>query len=155
MNCTEARTGLLEAERSTLEAQDGSPLAHHIAGCPECKARAQAILQGESLLATHLGQGVVLPDLDGIIDAAQVADDGLPLHSRWRQRVSWKRGAALLPLAAAAVLVTVFLRQVPSLPGPEYTPQALSPGLGVEVPEGQSVAVLATTNPDITVLWHF
>jgi hypothetical protein len=58
-------------------------------------------------------------------------------------------------MAAAAALAALFLGTEPQLPGEPYRPPPETPGLGLEVPEGQNVAVLATNDPDITVLWFF
>ena len=62
--------------------------------------------------------------------------------------------AALIPLAAAAVAV-LFLAREPDLPGTEFSPSGSFSGLEVEAPEGQSVAILRTNNPDISVVWIF
>jgi hypothetical protein len=155
MNCSEARSGLLEADLATLEGRDGSPLGTHIAECSGCRARAQAILEGESLLASKLGQEIELPDLDGIISAAEAEESVESLPSRWRGWASRKRVAALLPMAAAAAMVALFLGRAPTLPGPEYILDPPGDGMAVEVPLGQSVAVMETNNPEITVLWLF
>jgi hypothetical protein len=157
MNCNDAHARLLEADPATLEGQDGSPLATHLHSCAACRARAQAILRGESLLARELARDVPVPDLEAILTKAEEENEvpTLPFFTRRVRMAPWSRAGALVPLAAAAVMAALMLGRTPSLPGPEFTPEPIPPGLEVEIPEGQDVAVLATSNPDITVLWHF
>lgn len=156
MNCTEARLVLLEADRTTLEGEGEGPLAHHLAGCADCRARAEAILQGETLLAAGLREALPMPDLDRIIDLArEETPEVIPLAARFRRWATKGPGAALIPMAAAAALAALFLGRPPSLPGPEFIPEPEQAGLAVEAPEGQSVAVLETSNPDIKVVWLF
>ena len=107
-------------------------------------------------MATGLIQEVVLPDLDRIIHEAMDGEERvIPLTGRLRPWVFRGPGLALLPLAAAAAMATLFLGRAPSLPGPEFIPPPPQAGLEVEAPEGRSVAVLETSNPDIKVLWLF
>lgn len=157
MTCAEALEALLEADLTTLEGTGDEPLARHILGCPSCANRARAILQGEASLARALdAQGHKL-DLDKILDAAGARTLGKipPRPIRWRSRTLSNRGLTLLPLAAAAAVAALVLAREPSLPGPVYSPPPVVPGLEVEAPEGESVAVLETNNPEITVLWLF
>ena len=156
MKCTEARLALLEADPATLEGRTQEPLARHILSCADCRARAEAILQGECLLASGLSEEMPLPDPDRIIAMAQGGDPVvIPFTKRFRRGAWGGAGAALIPLAAAATLAALFLGRTPSLPGPEFIPRPVQAGLEVEAPAGRSVAVLETSNPDITVLWLF
>ena len=157
MTCAEAHEALLDADLTTLKGTGDEPLAHHIRACTSCAMRARIILQGEESLAKVLtteGYGL---DLDKILDASGLAPSGVlpPLPTRWRARALAGHGLRLLPVAAAAALAALFLVRGPSLPGPAYSPPASPPGLDVQTPEGSSVAVLETNNPNITVLWLF
>jgi len=157
MTCADALEALLEADLTTLEGTGGEPLARHILGCPSCAKRARAILQGEASLARALDAHGHTLDFDQILDAADARTRGtiLPLPIRWRSWALSSRGLTLLPLAAAAAVAALVLAREPSLPGPVYSPPSVVPGLEVEAPEGASVAVLETNNPEITVLWLF
>jgi hypothetical protein len=61
----------------------------------------------------------------------------------------------VLPLAAAAALAAILLLREPSLPGPLYSPPERAAAFEAEVPPDQNVAILATSDPNITVLWLF
>jgi len=94
---------------------------------------------------------VPLPGLDALIDQALSRS---PKRRTLRLRPK-PLGLNLLPLAAVAAIVGLFLGTDPQLPGDPYNPSTEAPGLGLEVPQGQNVAVLATHDPNITVLWFF
>lgn len=157
MTCADAIEALLEADLTTLEGNGDEPLARHILACPSCAKRAKAILQGEASLARALEVEGPKLDPERILDAAEARTQGRlrPLPTRWRSRALSRQGLALLPLAAAAAVATLLLARGPSLPGPTYSPPSVAPGLEVEAPQGGSVVVLETTNPEITVLWLF
>jgi hypothetical protein len=91
------------------------------------------------------------PELDALLDQA-LGSDATPRILKVRPR---RFGLALLPIAAAAAMVALFWGSEPQLPGDPYVPPDRTPGLGLEVSEGQTVAVLATNDPEITVLWFF
>jgi hypothetical protein len=112
---------------------------------------AQTILDGEKALAQGLAEEVMAPDLDALITQA-LGSNARPRTLRFPAR---RFGLTLLPVAAAAAMVALFLGSEPQLPGDPYLPAETAPGLGLEVPEGQNVAVLGTNDPDITVLWLF
>ena len=54
MTCADARRAILEADVSALRGEDESPLALHLRGCQGCRRLAEAVLQGETLLANEL-----------------------------------------------------------------------------------------------------
>jgi len=151
MTCAEALQTILEADPSILEGQGESSLALHIQECPRCREMARVVLEGESLLAEELVAALPPPDLEALLDEV-LGPDSTPPKLRFRPR---RLGLTLLPLAAAAAMVALFLGSEPRLPGDPYLPPQRAPGLGLEVPEGQNVAVMATNDPDITVLWLF
>ena len=157
MKCADALEALLEADLRTLEGTGDEALASHIRVCPACAKLANAILRGEASLEMALDAEVHELDLDRILDAAGVeAPRTVPhLPARWRPRSLSRQGLTLLPLAVAAGMAALFLGREPSLPGPAYSPPPAVPGLDVQTPEGRSVAVLETNNPEITVLWLF
>ena len=151
MICVEAHRSILEADPLALEGRGDDPLALHIRECSSCRAMARAVLEGEKDLAEDLVAAVSLPDLDSLLDGALA-----PIRKRSSLRLPPKRfGLTVLPLAAAAAMAALFLGSDPQLPGELYFPSQPQPGLGLEVPTGQDVAVIATNNPDITVLWFF
>jgi hypothetical protein len=156
MKCFEARLALLEEDLRTLMAEGDGPLAEHLRGCSDCQARAEVILRGEALLATELEKGVPQTDLARIIEIAGRREEGIiPFPARAAKWATRGPRVAILPVAAAAAVAILFLSRPPSLPGPEFTPEPVSHGLGVEAPEGHSMAVLETGNPDIKVVWLF
>ena len=152
MNCSDAREALLEADLDQLMGRGEEPLAEHLKGCPRCRAVGQMILEGERGLGEAMMDLVPVPDLDDLMDRAERERDGGQKGIRHQLRWSLSR---LAPLAAAAALVALFFGREPVLPGDPVVHLPPAPGLGLEVPEGQDVAVLATSNPDITVLWFF
>ena len=157
MICTDAQARLLEADLPVLRGEGDDPLAHHLRSCSRCRGIAAAILEGEADLAESLALALPPLDLDEILDRAG-APEGAEVVPITKRRPRWTRSGAgftLIPLAAAAALTALFLGRTPDLPGPEYTPETGRLGLDVEVPQGQSVAVLETSNPEITVLWLF
>ncbi len=145
MTC-DMTTRLLEAD--VLPITDGV-LAEHVTSCRECQ-RALALFEEayahlDDYLAGH-------PP----VDAAQIvaAAQGGHQPSRWGP---WRRHA-WLPLALAATVAAVFLGgrgdAPPSVGIAEVSSPSRSPA-GLDVETDLDVAVLQTTNPDITVLWFF
>lgn len=151
MTCAEALQAILEADPSDLDEQGDSALSVHLRECHRCQEMALAVLIEESALAEGLTAAVAPPDLDALLDQA-FGPDAKARVLRFRPR---RFGLTLLPMAAAAAMAALFLGRERQLPGDPYVPPELAPGLGLEVPEGQDVAVLATNNPEITVLWFF
>ena len=156
MNCQEAMEAILEADPEVLEGPGSTALGLHLQECPRCRAKARAILQGEAHLAMGLARDLRTPDLDEIL--RQAAERG-PAGVGSGRKAAWSVSTGrvirtLIPLAAAATLV-LLLGRSPSLPGSPYVPSPPPSGLNVEVPQGQSVAVMETTNPKIAVVWIF
>jgi hypothetical protein len=60
---------------------------------------------------------------------------------------------ALAVAASIAALLLLARRELPP-PGVELAPRLATP-VTVEAPADRNVAVIATSNPDITVLWFF
>lgn len=152
LSCSQAREALLEADLAQLEGRSGDALAGHLGGCEKCSAMARMILDGERGLGEVIEALVPASDLDELLERAR--EEGPGIRSAIRRKLTWS-ARGVVPLAAAAALAALFLGREPVLPGDPVVPLATAPGLGLEVPEGQNVAVLATNNPDITVLWFF
>ena len=152
MKCADAVELILEADPPELRGKGESDLARHIRTCPKCRAVAQVVLEEEQVLAREMVEAVPLQDMERILDLGLAPEPGVGHKLRGRFR---KAGYALIPLAAAAALVGVFLRSEPTLPGPQFSFPEPTVALGLEVPEGRNAAVLQTKNPDITVLWFF
>lgn len=160
MTCPEALRAILEADPSELDGRGEGPLPLHLRECPRCLAMARAILNEQDGLAAGMVAAVPSPNVDMLLDQGlgDVPDQGLgdePAQGMRSGPRSRRISFALLPLAAAAAVAALFLGHRPSLPGDPYIPNQGAPGLGLETEEGQNVAVLATDNPDITVLWFF
>lgn len=156
MRCAEARKRLLEAGPDELRPDHDGPLAAHLLVCRPCDAAAQTIRSFEADLAAQLGGG---PRVDAaeVVRKALAADGAPPELSAARRRArSWTGREAWLALAMAAAIAVVFLWPRPPrpLPGTRMPTPAIDPP-AVEAPAGHDVAVLPTSNPDITVLWFF
>lgn len=152
LTCFQAREALLEADPAQLEGKSGDALARHLGECDRCRLLARMILEGGRGLGEAMKDLVPAPDLDELLERAERE----PVRRRRaiRQNPRWST-LGLVHLAAAAALVALFLGRDPVLPGDPVIPLAPTSDLGLEVPEGRDVAVLATNNPDITVLWFF
>jgi len=142
---------LLEAEPEELSGAGTTPLARHVRGCERCALSARRILGANAGLEAALNAAAapVVLDLDALIAEARVAgvsgEPALPRHA-WRK---W----ATLAAAATVVGLLLFPTRDPSLPGVPLEASAAPAAL--EIPAGRDVAVIATDNPDITVLWFF
>jgi hypothetical protein len=152
MTCAEAARLILEADPQELEGTGDGSLAAHIRGCPQCGAMAQTVLKEEESMAAEMAAAVPMPDIDRLLQEAEASGGGETIPFRRKAR---RLGLSMIPVAAAAAIVSLLLLPEPQIPGDPYSPPEALPGLGLEVPEGQNVAVLATNNPNITVLWFF
>lgn len=158
MKCAEAREAILAADPRELDGTVESDLAGHLDECARCREWGDALLRGEAWLALALSRAVPELDLDLILDLAESEGSGsrrwAPRHGRLMPRSKPFRVG--LPLAFAAGLAALALfRGPPSLPGPPFVPSQDHIGLEVEVPPDRSVALLATNDPTVTVLWIF
>lgn len=141
---------LLEAEPAALRGEGDTPLAAHVRSCAGCREAATVLLEETALLDAALGATPPL-DVDAVLrraalDVASGAQPNTPVRTRGR----WAAGTAV---AAAAVAVLYLGRATPP-----PAPGGAAVGAAVPILEAapaQDVAVLATGNPDITVLWFF
>jgi hypothetical protein len=161
MNCDEAKSAILVADPLELEGRGEGPLSLHIRSCDQCQERARIILAAEAGIASELESLVREPDLDRVLQEAHPRSRapfsrGERVGGRiWGRTLLARPLRTVLPLALVTGLAALFLLQEPSLPGIPYAPPHRDLGLEVEVPSGQNVAVLATNDPNITVLWLF
>ena len=143
MNCLDVRSLLLEAEPEELTGEGATPLAEHVRTCGACGALAGRILEETAALDGFLAQAGSGPNVDAILAGERQAKV-IPFPA-------WRRWTAVA--AAAAVSGLFFLRG-------DAPMQVADTNIFEEVPlveaaPDQNVAVLATANPDITVLWFF
>jgi len=157
--CVEMRERLLEADPAELLGEGDSTVALHVAGCAACTAAARRVLRSQQELADALSQ---LSDRAAPAPGARVVSVGSAASAESAVRPARGARRSLLrvmpPLAAAAVLVLFLLQQraadeLPRLePVPE--PTAYAPDMPVvNATDGSDVAVMQTTNPNITVVW--
>ncbi len=150
-SCDRAVDWLLEADPAVLRGQGSSEDAAHVRSCPSCSALADQILESQERLHAALGATKAEPDFDAILARASMHTGTTRVRPLRRGRL-WRRW---VPLAAAAVLATVWLiDREPVVSGTPIAPALPSAPL-VESSGGRDVAVIATGNPDITVLWFF
>lgn len=145
-DCEHARRWMLEAEPAELRAVGGSPMADHLAGCEECRRRAEAIVAG-------------MEELDHAL--AELARPAAPQRTllRLRPARAW-RWAAPLALAAGMAAVMLARRPAPAEEPPGVTAERIARVLFAPAPvarsvDGRGVAVLETNDPDVTVVWFY
>jgi anti-sigma factor RsiW len=152
MTCAQALDQMLEAEPAELHADAPGALAGHLRGCDACRSAAQRILAAQADLAS----GLAALSAAGVREEVRVRPIGSAPSAvrRWTLR-------AALPLAAAASLLLVLRR--PSSSPPESSRVAaaaiqrdmMHEESLVEPGPGQSAAVIATRDPEITVVWLY
>jgi hypothetical protein len=145
--CEAYRDRLLGAEPSELRPGASTDLADHVRGCAGCRAAAREILRADDALAHALAGGLAaVPPLD----AAALVAKGLETRTRPVARARWMA----LAVAASIAALVLLSRRESRLPGVELAARLANP-VTVDAPADRNVAVIATTNPDITVLWFF
>jgi len=145
--CEQCEEFLLSAEPAEL--REPGEWGPHLRECAVCRERAEAILAGNDVLDSALA--VLTARHAG--DSAPGAINAAP--SRRAHRVPRWLGA-LVPLAAAAVLLVVVQRQGTDSLAPRARPEPRVPVTpAVNAAGGSGVAVMRTSNPDITVVWTF
>ena len=152
MTCAQALDQMLEAEPAELHADAPGDLARHLRGCDACRSAAERILAAQ----VELASGLAALTAAGVREQVRVRTIGSAPSGvrRWALRVA-------LPLAAAASLLLV-LRRSPS-PPPESSRIAaaaiqrdmMHEEALVEPGPGQSAAVMATRDPEVTVVWLY
>jgi hypothetical protein len=139
MTCDTMRELILEADLAELRGEADTPLARHLASCVSCQAVAKKIVDTEAALGHAL---------DSIASGVRSRTG----HRRSRRIGHW---AALVPLAAAAALVAIFVRdrlEAPTVPAAPYAMEMTDAPL-LETTDNQDVAIFTTDDPDIVVIW--
>jgi hypothetical protein len=167
-SCDELREMLLEADAAELRGEGSSSVALHVRDCRICAAAALRILSAQQELedaleslaaaaASPLAVARASKEMRGSAASPAPAADprSTPVHhrARFRRRLS----AAIAPLAAAAVLVLFLLSRdgkLPRLETPQPNVMAIANTPVVNVEAGSDVAVMQTSNPNITVVWY-
>lgn len=138
--CADVRERMLEAEPGELRGSGNTPVAAHVRECTACRTLATRMLNAQDELASAL---------------SRLAPAGTPVPHPFRPARVIR---VLAPLAAAAALVLVLSqprdRRLPSLE-PLPDPVALNANAPVvNVASGDDVAIMTTTNPNITIVWY-
>jgi hypothetical protein len=146
MNCAAARAVLLEADLADLRGATDSELAAHLRSCEACRWAADAILATERAAGAWLARRA----------PRRRAGDA---RARRRATPRWAWRWAVPVAAAAGIVALVVTRpgdRPPSVPVPAATVEAPGhAGIAVRAPAGRSVAVFATADPDIVVIWLY
>lgn len=160
MECERVLEFILEADPGTLEnclSEDGEH-AGHVAGCTGCADAVRTVLAFHANLEQELAAVTPSTPIDRALREARAEAD--------RRKASGHRGLwrGLVPLAAAASVAGLLAIRSGGIapgggPGEAYDRPVLLANAGREVevtaPEGTSVAVFRTPNPDIVVYWFF
>jgi hypothetical protein len=161
--CAGVRELMLEAEPAELRGAGDSPVALHVRACGDCRALATRMLDAQDDLAVALS-ALTQPRPHRESMSPGSAAPGRSFGSQHpriaRPSRPFRRAAiALAPLAAAALLVLMLHQQrngddlPPLQPSPDALAMAADRPL-VNVASGDDVAIMSTTNPNITVVWY-
>ena len=158
-SCAGFRELLLEADPAELSGAGDSLLALHLRDCARCAADAERVLAAQKDMADALAD--ITASAAPPPAAVSTRQRGLRAWStsisRGRARPRLIMGAA--PLAAAAVLALLFVRQRDSNEllrlEPDIEPVAVADGVPVvNVTTAHDVAIMKTADPNITVVWY-
>lgn len=167
-SCDEMRLRMLEADIAELRGEGDSPVALHLRDCRTCAAAGLRILDAqqeladvlETLVAAAVSPPAATRASAGLPGSASPSGLTVPRSTsenrarRFRRRVI----GASASLAAAAVLVLFLLSRDGELPRlatqPPLNAVAMSSTPVVNVEAGSDVAVMQTSNPNITVVWY-
>ncbi len=146
---------LLSADIAELRDSDGD-LAGHIETCAECREAVAGILAATDAL------GGVMSHAASLDAKALVAQEGEAKASRsarhsialaWRKWGAWPAaGAAAAAVAAVALYLATFTPE-PVLMGEPWFPTDPPPRPLLAAAPGHDVVVIATDDPDITIVW--
>lgn len=145
MNCETARASIVEADPAELSSESESPLGEHLRGCASCRAAAASVLGSMTLLDEGL---TVIPrtTVDAILE-------NLP-RRRVRRVGSWIPWGIAAAVVAGLLLARPWSTETPPMHAPIALAAESSPPV-VEDAEGAPVAVFATKDPSITVVWIY
>jgi anti-sigma factor RsiW len=151
MTCAQALDRMLEADPAELHADAPGDLAAHLRGCDACRSAAGRIVEAQAELAS----GLAALAAAGVREEARVRPVGSAPSAvrRWALR-------AALPLAAAASLLLVLRRPSSPPDSARVAAAAIQRDMMheealVEPGPGQGVAVMATRDPAVTVVWLY
>lgn len=143
LSCTAARELMLTAGPDQLHPGAGSsPLSRHLQECPACARAARAICAEHDALNDAL--------------AALVRDAGpAPAVRQARRRsAAWRIPAAAAAAAALLLVGRTVVRRDPA-PAPLPVRAAAVPRMPiVSASADRAVAIMQTSNPNITVVWQ-
>ena len=150
---------LLTAELDELAGEADTELGRHVRDCPHLSAAARKILAAYATLNESLTRGKQ-PLSGPLIARARSRKRGA---GRPRRSVQWAGGTRLVwgtvaisVLAVWVTLVTVVIRH-DKLPDSKTVPEHIAAERAAEPPRveapGYNVAVVATANPAITIVW--
>ena len=163
-SCDRPQDALLSAEPDELAGRAETELSRHVRVCPHCSAKARTILAAIGALHRDLdaGRAVDAVGKEALIARARAQPETSTRrfawrHTRWSALDEWPslRAAAALGAIAVAAITVLFAvgGREETLPGPESVPERTPKApLLVDAP-GYNVAVIPTTNPDITIFW--
>lgn len=173
MNQCEWTDSVLEACPDALRGDSEDELGVHLRTCAPCRAAAERILEASAELDRRLAH---VPSFDAgaiVAQADELARAEVRRATSWRRPVGWA-SVALAAGIAALLLADRFppdaeidapLDRVgvpPTLVPPrspvtsaEGSPGPSRPAVSIDAVSSGDIAVLATSNPDITVLWFF
>ena len=182
MTCEEALPRLLEAELAELDGHGDSAIAVHLRGCARC-ARLAAVMVAETAMLTGVAPGagesrrwthrplawagalaaavLALAVLRPSRHAGELSRAAPKVFEAVAARLGENVGTrSAVPVAVRAsrfadVAATTPVRFAASQTVEEAAPAGNAGRVSVTPPAGRSVAVLATRNPSITVVWMY
>ena len=152
-DCSTTRDWIVEADVEELRHGASGEHGGHLAACPVCRALADEILGAEEALDELLGSARPALDVEAALAQAREAHQVARRHRHWQMAV---------PLSAAALGGLLLLARPSPTPVSEFDPATVAAartlGLAgrrplVRADSHESVAVLPTGNPNITVIW--
>ena len=155
-DCQTTRDWILEVDPEELERYGTGERADHLAECSKCRAFADDILGSEAALRDAFEAVESAVDVEAALVRARGAHDA---YEATRQRKRWQ---VAVPLAAAALGGALLVGRPSPVPVLRFDPAtvraARALGLAGTRPlvkaEGhETVAVLSTDDPNITVIW--
>lgn len=154
-SCAGFRELLLQADPSELRGVGESPLALHLRHCARCAADAERVLAAQQHMADALAglTAGAAPPAPGRTEPRAWSASG----SRARTRRRLILGA--VPLAAAAVLMLLLVQQRDRDELPLLEPVTEQIAVAGDVPvvnvsTAHDVAIMKTSDPNITVVWY-
>ena len=154
--CTRPLAELLVAEPDELAGRGDTDLARHIRACPHCTASARRILAANDALREVLD--VPNPaNVNAVLRKARI-ETARPSDRRPRFAIpaSIRVVAATSMVVVIAAAIELKMHHQPDRPLPSKTwiPVAEEQPVLVDAP-GYNVAVIPTTDPDITIFWFY